>query len=429
VTDRSGWPPGVGRRVISTVATSGPDWRWPDYERSLAGAKHCPPLLRPPLWRALTAPLLAASYTEWRYYAVIAPAFHGICGLALINPDDCCARVAESGLLLIIAGIVDPPAPDRGSEATPPQPGEDLCWMHRFPLAGCKLDGGDLDAEDAGHRLTLRHDGPCHAEIELRSVSGLGLRMTHAGPPDSAIEPVFGDDFRHLPGAHWVVHCPSPFAASTGELHLGPELAETLPAAPRPELPCRASPRLLERIGDDTAHVRWQHASGYAEHSYGVNPLPLHGWDFLFVPDAQRAQSVVLQTYRGSRRLRYVEACWLDDQGRPRRQRFDHAQMTLHWDERCFDPELGVERPLRRTIRAEAAGLHLRVDNRVLHRIPLLRPERLLVRHFFISEEIGVADWVLTDDRGRALAEARGQPCGGELAHFRLRTRAPRRAG
>jgi hypothetical protein len=58
----------------------------------------------------------------------------------------------------------------------------------------------------------------------------------------------------------------------------------------------------------------------------------------------------------------------------------------------------------------------------VLHRIPLLRPHRLAVRHFFISEEIGVANWTLRDAQDRVIAQAFNQPCGGELAHCRTRT-------
>jgi hypothetical protein len=85
---------------------------------------------------------------------------------------------------------------------------------------------------------------------------------------------------------------------------------------------------------------------------------------------------------------------------------------------------LGVWRPVTRQIKAQAEGLRLTLHNRVLHRLPLLRRHKLAVRHFFISEEIGLADWTLSDNAGRVLAAAEGQRCGGELAHFRRR--APR---
>jgi hypothetical protein len=166
--------------------------------------------------------------------------------------------------------------------------------------------------------------------------------------------------------------------------------------------------------------VNWQAANGYAEHSFGIRPLPLQGWDFLFVPKPETSEALVLQTYRGSQALRYVEVCWLQN-GALRKWRFPAESLRLDWSERVYDPVLGVQRPLRRRIEAAAGGLRLSLDNRVLHRIPLLRRQRLAVRHFFISEEIGIADWCLSDDFGRVLVEVQGQPCGGELAHRRLR--------
>lgn len=341
--------------------------------------------------------------------------------------------VAESGLLLIIAGVFD----RTGSEDTPAKNSrtatlQELCWMHLFPVATCRFDGDDqphpepegLSAEHEGHRLCLRQPTPARAELQLESSSGFRLQMMHAGLDGSTIEPMPGDDFARLPGSHWLVHCPSPVAVTSGELCIDPAAAELLAPAAKPTETRRASPALLKRIRAGDAKFHWQDANGYYEHSFGINPLPLFGWDFLFVPDAGRGQAVVMQTYRGSSQLRYVEVCWRDaDQ--PRYHRFDAAQISLDWTKREFDPVLGADRPLCRVIRAEAGGLRLHVENRVLHRIPLLRPRRLAVRHFFISEEIGVADWTLSNDQDSIIAKARNQPCGSELAHFRWRTRIP----
>jgi hypothetical protein len=220
-------------------------------------------------------------------------------------------------------------------------------------------------------------------------------------------------------GSHWQVGCPSPVALCDGELTLTSGFLAGLPTAPGGG-DSFASKALRSRIGSGDGRFRWQRASGYYEHSLGVRPLPLHGWDFLFVPDAAARRSLVMQTYPGSRDLCYVDCCWEED-GRWRRQRFTVAGSALRWAETCDDPVLGVTRPTRRVIEAEAGGLRLRVDNRILHRIPLLRPRRAVVRHFFISEEIGVADWQLCDTDGRVLVDAQAQPCGGELAHRRLR--------
>ncbi len=298
--------------------------------------------------------------------------------------------------------------------------------MHLLPTAACGFDEprpGWLRAADAHCRIELDQHAASEADLRIDSVSGLRLRLSHRGLPQTAIEPVLGADldrgFARLIGSHWLVHCPSPVAICDGEIRMEPATLAALADAPGGAADSYATPALRARVDAGERMFHWQRASGYYEHSFGIRPLPLHGWDFLFIPDAERGQSVVLQTYRGSRALRYVEVCWQQD-GQPRYQRFGADCLQLTWTETTHDQHLGARRPLRRLIRAEADGLRLQVDNRVLHRIPLLRHQRLAVRHFFISEEIGVADWTLRDARGSVIAEAVNQPCGGELAHFRL---------
>jgi hypothetical protein len=212
-------------------------------------------------------------------------------------------------------------------------------------------------------------------------------------------------------------------AVADGSLRLENSLLTPLAVAPG-NTPGYATPALREAVAAGHNHWTWHGAAGYYEHSWGIRPLPLHGWDFLFVPDVAAGQSVVLQTYRGSRTLRYADVCWRHDDTMWH-QRFGADGLRLDWTETVDDPVLGVRRPLARRILAEADGLRLEVRNRVRQRVPLLRRQRLAVRHFFIDEEIGVADWQLTDAAGRTLAGATSQPCGGELAHFRLRTPRP----
>ncbi len=373
--------------------------------------------------------LASAAFIEWRYYAVLSDAFHGIVGLALVNPDLRFPAIAEGGLLLIVAGVLDrPPLSAPGGAAALAEPAE-LCWMHLFRTADCRFDHpgpGGLQAGDADCCIELRQSSASEAEIRIDSGLGLSLSLSHRGLGGSAIppqlDPALDGLLGRVAGSHWQVGCPSPVAACTGELILGAGLVEGLPRVPGVG-DSFASPALRARLTDGEGHFRWQGASGYYEHSFGVRPLPLHGWDFLFVPDAAGCRSLVMQTYRGSDILSYVDCCW-EDAGRWRRQRFSVDASSLRWAEVCFDPVLGVTRPTRRVIEARAGGLRLTVDNRVLHRIPLLRPRRAVVRHFFISEEIGVADWRLSDADGRVLVEAQGQPCGGELAHRRLRVPA-----
>lgn len=383
--------------------------------------------------------LTAASFIEWRYYAVLSPAFHGIVGLALVNPENRLRTVAEGGLLLIVAGVLDGPAlPPRAASLSGAAPAgvapAALCWMHLFPMDACRLDArgpGSLTAGDSTCCIALRHLGPAAADLEIASGSGLQLRLGHVGLAGTAIPPETGNDFAGLFGtgylgapwgAHWTVDCPAPVAVADGSLRIDGKFLKPLAEAPG-STHGYATPALRERVAAGQGHWQWQRAAGYYEHSFGVRPLPLHGWDFLFAPDAQTGQSVVLQTYRGSRALRYLDVCWRAD-GAARRQRFGADALRLDWTERTRDPVLGVWRPLARRIEAEADGLKLSLHNRVLYRLPLLRRHKLAVRHFFINEEIGVADWTLRDSTGRALAGAEGQRCGGELAHFRLR--APR---
>lgn len=404
------------------VMASDSAWRWPAYAQALRPRAEAP-LPGGAGWRRLLQPMLAASYIEWRYYSVLADAFHGIVGLALVNPRQRFSSIAESGLLVILAGAFDRPPMTAG--LLPTDGAQTLCWMHLFAVADCRFDqprAGCVSARDEHCRLTLQQQGPACTDLRLETGLDLALQLTHRGLPGAGIAPVAGNDLRRLPGCHWIVHCAAPVAATSGEIELGPRLDQALAQARHQGAGAYAAPSLLARARGQSGTWRWQDADGYYEHSYGIQPLPLHGWDFLFIPDANRGRSVVLQTYCGSRQLRYVDVCWRDG-GQTRHHRFDAAGLSLDWSEQRRDPVLGVSCPLRRLIRAEAPGLRLRVDNRVLQRIPLLRSRRFAVRHFFISEEIGVADWTLSDDRGRIIAEARNQPCGGELAGVRWRTR------
>lgn len=403
-------------------------WRWPTIAAMLRGAAR----------RAPTRAVLgAASFVEWRYYAVLSAAFHGIVGLALVNPEQRFGAVAEGGLLLIVAGVLDRPRPPASASAPAPpalrpEPAA-LCWMHLFPTAACTFDAtgpGSLTAGDAECCIALAHQGPAAADIEIEAGAGLLLRCAHTGRAGAALPTIQGRDFpgplgSGWLGAHWTVDCPAPVARSHGTLMLGDGLLAPLAQGPG-DTAGWATPTLRARVAAGDSHWSWDGAAGYYEHSFGVRPLPLQGWDFLFAPDAETGNAVVLQTYRGSRALRCLDVCWQADGGGQHRHRFDAESLTLTWPERLSDPVLGVRRPLVRQVEAAADGLRLQLNNRVLHRLPLLRRDKLAVRHFFISEEIGIADWTLTENGGAVLAAARGQPCGGELAHFRLRTPRPR---
>jgi hypothetical protein len=127
-----------------------------------------------------------------------------------------------------------------------------------------------------------------------------------------------------------------------------------------------------------------------------------------------------MQTYRRSRELRYLEAFWREGDEQ-RYQRFEADCLTLNWGDSFVHPNIGARVPTKRHLRAEKNGLVLEAENRMLYQIPFLRPEVYFVRHFFISEEVGLTSWRLKDKSGKILFEAKDVPSGGETARLRLR--------
>jgi hypothetical protein len=367
-------------------------------------------------------PLLTAAFVEWRYYSVISAAFHGIVCMAMFNPLGGFRRVAEGGLLLLVAGVFNSPRQaDLMRQAEAHQQVRQLCWMHLFPLTSLHFTGphtARLQARHDGIQLCAEQYSPQHAYLELCHPDGLELRFQHRGLEHTAIVPHTTDDFRRVPGAHWTVYNPSPIALTSGELTCTLPFLQHIAQQQSDTSINRVSAQLLANATNGY-HTRWHDASGYYEHSFGINPLPLHGWDFLFVPDAARGQGLVLQTYVRSQSLRYIEMLWREA-GKQCYTRFTADQFQLSWHDCAVDPAIGVPLPRKRTLRAHKPGLHLEVENNIPYQIAFLRTEKLAVRHFFIVEHIGFCSWQLTDDTGRILAEAYDQPAGGEIAHARL---------
>ncbi|MCF8016863.1 MAG: hypothetical protein K9L65_14465 [Chromatiaceae bacterium] len=122
---------------MSPDALQALQWQWPRYRahlsarvlardrghsgpHSIAATEPANPIpIAPPPLHGLAR----ASFVELRYFAVLSPAFHGIVGLALVNPERRFQRIAEGGLLLIIAGVVDRPRlPSSVAAANPSGP-------------------------------------------------------------------------------------------------------------------------------------------------------------------------------------------------------------------------------------------------------------------------------------------------------------------
>ncbi len=410
--------------LLAHIQQPSPGWRFPIYAGTLFDGNHATlraagSTLDAPGWYQRTLRRwISAAFIEWRYFSVITPAFHGIVGMALFNPAELFKQLAEGGLLVILAGMLDLPEQLAAQSHTMrdlPQ----ICWMHLFPTDQLTFEGIDaatVRAEGQGVQLVCEHLAPQQHRLLLRHERGLEVRLEHYGLDGTAIAPTYAEDVGYLPGTHWVVYNPSPIARTSGAITMTPEfLAQIIGQS----FPTIASPALARLVARDTCCARWDHGNGYYEHSFGLNPLPLHGWDFLFVPDAQRQQGIVLQTYQRSQTLRYLEVLWHDG-AEQRYTRFSADQLHLVWEDTYLDPHIHVRLPRKRVIVAHKPGLQLELENTILHQIPFLRPATPAVRHFFISEQIGVTNWRLMDDADKLLVEVRDQPSGGEIAHGRL---------
>ena len=374
------------KKQIEQITNQKPtkEWRYPAYRNAMSHRNI----------------ILPTSYVEWRYYSIIDRVFHGIVGMSLLNPENHFSALSEGGFLVIVTGILDSPQSSDHFLKSEPESGtgpQDICRMHLFPTSTCRFnepDEGALVADDGEARLSVYHTDNRSAIVELDFNDGMSIRMSHTGIEGTEIPPVTATDLRVLPGGHWTVFCPSPIATTSGSI----------------SVPGRAT-------------AEWNNAPGYYEHSFGIQPLPLMGWDFMFAPDPEKGQGLVLQTYKRSRELRFIETFWTEEGG-IHYERFNSDELRLERPESAVDPVVGVRLPIIRRIMAQKGDLKLTVTNRIVRQIPLLRPEKFIVRHFFISEQISFTDWKLIR-KGKILAEGIDVPSGGELAHFRCRNPTP----
>lgn len=390
-------------------------WRFPLYRRILLQEDYVPPDHVPNAWLA-PAPLRLlppASFIEWRYLSILSPAFHGIAGMSFVNPFNLFGGLAESGLLFILAGVFDK---HPQTFAQPHDAIQELCWMHLFPSESLTFSGTDsnytiVEGMHEGVRLRVEQQSPQVGTV-MCETDGLCVQLHHQGVPGLECDPCYAHDLARTPEAHWIVYNPSPVAQVSGVIDLDASFFAHLPPRSATSFPNYAA-RSLQQTAPK--HVALHHEAGYYEHSFGINPLFLHGWDFLFAPDASRRQGVVLQTYRHSTTLRYLDVFWYEDD-RPHNIRFHAHELSLEWRETCLHPDTKTILPTRRVIIARNNQFALELDTIILHHIPFLRPQTFVVRHFFIVEEISETTWCLRDQYGRVRAGADRQPSGGEVA-------------
>lgn len=416
------WPR-LNPSFMSRMAESSAAWNFPAYQQAIFSST----LLDTGQWifpRSLAQVLIPGSFIEWRYFAVLSPSFHGIVGAALFNPFGLFGRLGESGLLLILAGVFEAPESVAAFQETAQQGRlQELCWMHMFPPETLRFsqENATLDATHEGVDLHMEQETPNQGTVQFSTPEGIRANLRQVGVAGTKIDPCFADDLQRVPAAHWIVHTASPVAHIAGEIDFARGSLSHLPPRSAPRYPDFVSAALAQKVERQRFTVSLENDSGYYEHSYGINPLPLHGWDFMFVPDAARGQSLVLQTYLRSTTLRFLEVVWPEPEtGKPCYTRFEADAMALRWEHSAVHPEIKANVPLKRTLNAHNAQYHLEVENTIAHHIPFLRPRSLVVRNFFMGEELSFTTWRLRDASGKVLAEALDQRSGGEIAYPRL---------
>jgi hypothetical protein len=383
-------------------------------------------------WSAVPKSVLnknsAAAFIEWRYFSILSPDFHGICGFSLFNPQHHFPQFAEGGLIVIVAGAMDR-AVEKIRNNRFYRVGEELdclqelCFMHVFPMESVIFYGDErqnVSAQYNGIEVKIEMHDLQSATVQLEMEGGISLILEHkalTGSPN--LTPVTAVDFRTVPGAHWTIFNPSPISQVSGSIKIRPGLLQLCERAPNSYNPNFISPLLAERLNNGYVKVEISEAAGYYEHSYGMNPMPLHGWDFLFAPCLTKKAGIVLQTYRGSAQSSYLEVVWQQDDQSWKTLHIPQSQCQIDWVESSWSPALRVHVPRKRVIKAQIDGYLVEIENKIFGEIPFIRAKTPVVRHFFISEEISQTSWRVKDSTGKALVEVSDVLSGGETARGR----------
>ena len=397
-------PPEVARN--NSKGSTDPSWRWPHYKRLMSqclGSSNLPltddvvgwppgvPAVRlGKAWSALTQ----ASFIEWKYYAFLNPSFHGIVGLSLYNPDQRFSRLAEGGLLVVVAG-------QAGDNHPHP-----FVVMRLLPTAALEgLDGAQLRARHKGLDLDLFDDTrEERSTIRLEIAGELSLLATvsNTSPP---LDPLVARSKSPLPLGHWVVHNRVPAGRSSGSLQMTPASSTGRPAIT----------------------ARWEESSAYFEHSWGLHPLPWQGWDFMFAagkasqPDETPEAWAALQSYKDMPDLKRLDLGWTDaSTAAQHASSFRCDELNITWPEQDYDVPLAAWVPRRRVLSGRNQDYQVRLENIIDTTLRFLRPETFAVRCFFIAEQLGRVRWTLTSHSGQLVAQSPWMRAGGEVAYARF---------
>lgn len=429
----------LNKQFLDEVQQENLAWRWPAYESWLGrdDLYKIPGVSQgggstPFWWSAVPSKILnryqSAAFIEWRYFSILSPEFHGICGFSLFNPEHHFPQFAEGGLIAIVAGALEG-AVERLRNDSHHRAGEELervqefCFMHVFPMESVIFHGSNRQNVSASHEgVELKIDmlDMQTADIHIEMEGGISVRFRHQAIPGSPVlPPVTATDFRTVPGAHWTIFNPSPVAQVSGTMVVRPGLLQMSERAPNVHNPNFISPPLAERLYNGYVKLQLNDAAGYYEHSYGMNPMPLHGWDFLFVPSPANKSGLVLQTYRGSAQASYLEVLWQQDDLSWKTLHVPYDKCTIDWAETSWHPGLRVHVPRKRIIKASIEGFKIEITNQIFGEIPFIRAHSPVVRHFFISEEISSTSWTVTDSQGHRCVDVKDALSGGETARGR----------
>jgi hypothetical protein len=407
--------PGFRDDLLKIAAQAHSGWRWPQYQEWFQNGQVLETAASKSLWSPVlksVEALLPAAFIEWRYFAILTPGFHGIVGLALFNPQQKVSRLAEGGMLCLVAGTL------KGES-------EHFCWHHLFPTQTLHFSGPghtQLEAHWEGCHLTVNQISACEAEVSIAGSQAPHVRFHHKGLAGASLHPFLAEDLKRVPGSHWIVHNPSPIAHVQGHIKIPAHVIAATGLQEQGHYPNFSSAGLHTWAEKKHRHFEQDiSGSGYYEHSFGCNPMPLNGWDFLFIPDHQREQGIVMQTYARSQQLRFIEVLWTE-KGERKYTRFSDEEFSLNWKEKELHPHIGADVPRHRTIKGKKGGYTLEIENTISHQLPFLRRKKLIVRHFFISEEIGRSTWSLKNAQGTEVAGSGPAGClsGGEVAYPRI---------
>jgi hypothetical protein len=358
---------------------------------------------------------LLASFVEWKYLAVSTKNFKGIVGISWFNPKAKFSSLAEGGLLLILSGEL---------HAENSQPA-DFCWMKRFDEKNTKVNFGCLECFQDDVQLSLIQHNNENISVSISIEKELSFEASFVS--QSLPVPIVAEQhFKSHPYfirkyTHWIVNNAMPVCNVFAEAFFsGLFLKKINQGVYGDESFFKINNAQLQMPHGFTNYNFKTYGKGYVEHSFGVCPMPLFGWDFCFSPgQLNKHDGFVMQLYRGSQSIRCLDFLYQQNEVK-KIASFKNNEFECTWEDYIFDKEIKKNVPLVRKIKAENNFFRAECTVKIRNRIPFLREKSFFVKHFFISEETSQSHWSLTDKfTNHVVASENFSPSGGETAQSR----------